>query len=63
MTPGFRGYTVGNASTPFDRTRVNTISWTKQWNYVAGILSSYIQIQEVSLPENLHFSTYYNNAF
>jgi hypothetical protein len=35
MTLGFRGYTVENASTPPNRTRVNTLPWTIQWHYVA----------------------------
>jgi hypothetical protein len=36
MTPGFRGYTVGNASTPPNRTRVHTLQWNIQWHCVAG---------------------------
>ena len=30
------GYTVGNASTPPNRTRVNTLQWNLQWHHVAG---------------------------
>ena len=36
MTPGFKGYMVGNASTPPNRTRVHTLPWNIQWHYVAG---------------------------
>jgi hypothetical protein len=40
MNLGFRGYTVGNSSTPPNINRVNTLPWTIQWHYVAGILCS-----------------------
>ena len=36
MTPGFRGYTVANASTPPNRTRFHTLKWNIQWHNVAG---------------------------
>ena len=36
MTLGFRGYMVGNAFTPPNRTRVNILPWTMQWHCVSG---------------------------
>ena len=38
MTLGFGGYTVGNASTPPNRTRFHTLQWNIQWHRVAGNL-------------------------
>jgi hypothetical protein len=40
MTPGFRGYTMGNASTPPNRTRINTdFSMDKVKHEVHSILA------------------------
>ena len=67
MTPGFRGYMVGNSSAPLNRTRVHTLPWNIQWHCVArnfvivySVLDSLITWKTYTCPHiiAMHFNQY-----